>query len=71
MDGGDYLKEKLVCCFCGKTIEKKDKMINVSLFMEIKTETEPVEQFLFSHFICIKEKLHSSVPFYLEALIDD
>ena|GEM_PF-2710667 len=71
MVGTAYKREKIVCCFCGETIRENEKMISVSLFMEIKTEAEPVEQFLFCHFTCIKEKLHSSVPFYLEALVDD
>ncbi len=70
MDGRGRMKNNLVCCFCGKKIIKNEKLVTVSLVMEVATEEEPVEQVLFAHLSCIKNNLHKDVPLLLSALID-
>ena len=53
----ESLCPKVQCCFCGETIDNKSLVVmNLDL-------GDDQFQSLYSHGLCLKEKLHSSVPF--------
>ncbi|WP_444915937.1 hypothetical protein [Microbulbifer sp. TRSA007] len=54
---GESQHPKGQCCFCGEVIDNKSLVVmNLDL-------GDQQFQSLYSHGLCLKEKLHSSVPF--------
>lgn len=65
------MKDRIICCFCGRSIEDNEKNVKISVSMDITYEDDPIEQFLFSHLSCLKSRLDIRVPLLLEAFIDE
>lgn len=61
---GETLKPRRQCCFCGRVISE-EALVSMSLDLGDRQF-----QSFYSHGICLKEKLHPSIPFIAPEEID-
>jgi hypothetical protein len=59
------------CCFCGKGIDDGlGDPCGLALMTELRLPTEKqLTQGFYCHIKCFKERLHSSVPLYVEDVL--
>lgn len=58
----DGTYEPVVCCFCGNALDIKSAVV---LLMHENIEEEEAQQ-LYCHKKCINERLHESIPRYVD-----
>ena len=64
MDGNDK-KEKVVCCFCGASLEI-DEAVSLVVFPQVNGEES---QQLFCHKKCLNDRLDKSIPRHPDLIV--
>jgi len=60
------------CCFCGQTIEPVGADVGGLLYTTNidRPQEEQHDQQLWCHAVCLKQRLHASVPLYVLDLVE-
>ncbi|MCL4517493.1 MAG: Imm27 family immunity protein [Firmicutes bacterium] len=64
--GMETVKPRFQCCFCGKTIERREKNICTLVFTSNLDghEESHINQQFFCHAKCFKKRVHRKIPLY-------